>query len=180
MDYGKSIRLQAPFADTADRVRRALKDQGFGVLTEIDVRATVRDKLGEDMEDYLILGACNPPLAHRALTADRTIGLLLACNVGMSLKQDRLLRHLPGRARNPRRDAGRRGGGPSSASSPTGHPTQAKCCSFEAPCRRTHAARPASGVARRAVPRLSAVSESVLTTGLAVQIVAFGAAPGMG
>ena len=48
------------------------------------------------MEDYLILGACNPPLAHRALTADRTIGLLLACNVGMSLKQDRLLRHLRG------------------------------------------------------------------------------------
>ena len=81
MDYGKSIRLRAPFAETADRVRRALKDQGFGVLTEIDVRATVRDKLGEDMEDYLILGACNPPLAHRALQADRRIGLLLPCNV---------------------------------------------------------------------------------------------------
>ena len=81
MDYGKSIRLQAPFAETADRVRRALKDQGFGVLTEIDVRATVRDKLGEDMEDYLILGACNPPLAHQALAADRKVGLLLPCNV---------------------------------------------------------------------------------------------------
>jgi uncharacterized protein DUF302 len=70
MNYGTSIRLQARFAETADRVRRALKEQGFGVLTEIDVRATLREKLGEDMEDYLILGACNPPLAHRALQAD--------------------------------------------------------------------------------------------------------------
>jgi uncharacterized protein (DUF302 family) len=81
MNYGKTIRLPAPFAETADRVRQALKDQGFGVLTEIDVRATLREKLGEDMEDYLILGACNPPLAHRALQADRRIGLLLPCNV---------------------------------------------------------------------------------------------------
>jgi uncharacterized protein (DUF302 family) len=81
MNYGKSIRLQTPFAETADRVRRALKEQGFGVLTEIDVRATLREKLGEDMEDYLILGACNPPLAHRALQADRRIGLVLPCNV---------------------------------------------------------------------------------------------------
>jgi uncharacterized protein (DUF302 family) len=81
MNYGTSIRLQTPFAETADRVRRALKEQGFGVLTEIDVRATLREKLGEDMEDYLILGACNPPLAHRALQADRRIGLLLPCNV---------------------------------------------------------------------------------------------------
>jgi uncharacterized protein (DUF302 family) len=81
MDYGMTTRVRAPFSETVERVRAALKDQGFGVLTEIDVRATLRDKLGEKMEDYLILGACNPPLAHRALGVDRRIGLLLPCNV---------------------------------------------------------------------------------------------------
>lgn len=63
------------------RVLDALKQQGFGILTEIDVRKTLKEKLGEDMEDYVILGACNPQLAHRALEADRSIGLLLPCNV---------------------------------------------------------------------------------------------------
>jgi uncharacterized protein (DUF302 family) len=81
MDYGITIRTPIPFAEAVARVREALKAQGFGVLTEIDVRATLRDKLGQDMEDYLILGACNPPLAHRALDTDRRIGLLLPCNV---------------------------------------------------------------------------------------------------
>lgn len=81
MEYGMAITVRASFAETVERVRTALKEQGFGVLTEIDVRATLRDKLGEQMEDYLILGACNPPLAHRALTADRRLGLLLPCNV---------------------------------------------------------------------------------------------------
>ena len=81
MDYGMTIKLQQPFAETVERVRAALKEQGFGVLTEIDVRATLQEKLGETMEDYLILGACNPPLAHRALEVDRRIGLLLPCNV---------------------------------------------------------------------------------------------------
>ena len=81
MDYAMMTRLRAPFAETVERVRAALQDQGFGVLTEIDVRSTLRDRLGEELEDYLILGACNPPLAHRALQTDRRIGLLLPCNV---------------------------------------------------------------------------------------------------
>ena len=81
MDYGITIRTAIPYAEAVPRVREALKAQGFGVLTEIDVQATLRDKLGQNMEDYLILGACNPPLAHRALDTDRRIGLLLPCNV---------------------------------------------------------------------------------------------------
>ena len=81
MSYGKSIILDAPFSETVTRVREALKEQGFGVLTEIDMTAAMRDKLGEEIEDYVILGACNPPLAHRALGVDRGIGLLLPCNV---------------------------------------------------------------------------------------------------
>ena len=81
MSYGKTITLDTPFAETVARVREALKQQGFGVLTEIDMTAAMRDKLGEDIEDYVILGACNPPLAHRALGLDRSIGLLLPCNV---------------------------------------------------------------------------------------------------
>jgi uncharacterized protein (DUF302 family) len=81
MDYGITVHAPGPFAQTVSRVREALMSQGFGVLTEIDVQATLREKLGEEMEDYLILGACNPPLAHRALDADRRIGMLLPCNV---------------------------------------------------------------------------------------------------
>ncbi len=81
MSYGITIAIQAPFAEVVTRVTKALREQGFGVLTEIDVQATLREKLGEQMEEYLILGACNPPLAHRALATDRTIGLLLPCNV---------------------------------------------------------------------------------------------------
>jgi uncharacterized protein (DUF302 family) len=79
--YGKSITLDLPFAEAVARVRGALADQGFGVLTEIDVQATMRTKLQAEVEDYLILGACNPPLAKQALDVDRSIGLLLPCNV---------------------------------------------------------------------------------------------------
>jgi uncharacterized protein (DUF302 family) len=81
MSYGTSVTLDLPFTDAVRRVRAALAEQGFGVLTEIDVTATLRVGLGEQMEDYLILGACYPPAAHQALAIDRSIGLLLPCNV---------------------------------------------------------------------------------------------------
>jgi len=81
MSYGTSVTLDLPFADAVGRVRTALAGQGFGVLTEIDVTATMRARLGEQMEDYIILGACNPSAAHQALGIDRSIGLLLPCNV---------------------------------------------------------------------------------------------------
>ncbi|MBD0842911.1 DUF302 domain-containing protein [Streptomyces sp. TRM68416] len=92
MRYDRTVRLDTDFATAVGRVREALAAQGFGILTEIDVTATLKAKLGraaEDMEDYVILGACNPPLAHRALDTDRTVGLLLPCNVVVRADGDR-------------------------------------------------------------------------------------------
>ncbi len=91
MNYDRTVSLTSDFAPTVDAVREALAAQGFGVLTETDVTATLKTKLGHGMEDYLILGACNPSLAHRALEADRAIGLLLPCNVVVRREGDHTL-----------------------------------------------------------------------------------------
>lgn len=79
--YSFRARLDVPYEQAVEQVTAALKEQGFGVLTEIDVKATLKQKLNADFRRYVILGACNPPLAHRALSAELEIGLLLPCNV---------------------------------------------------------------------------------------------------
>lgn len=79
--YGMNSSVTGSWEEVKGKVVAALKEQGFGILTEIDVQKVLKEKLGLDFEPYLIMGACNPGFAHQALSADRSIGLLLPCNV---------------------------------------------------------------------------------------------------
>lgn len=81
MSYYFSKTLDTTFEDAIEKTTEALKEEGFGVLTEIDIKATLKKKLDVDFKKYQILGACNPPLAHKALTSEDHIGLMLPCNV---------------------------------------------------------------------------------------------------
>ena len=86
--YTLSATTQLTFTEALERVRSELKEEGFGVLCEIDVQATLREKVGVEQEPYTILGACNPPLAHKALVTEPDLGTLLPCNVAVYRRDD--------------------------------------------------------------------------------------------
>ena len=88
MNYGYQRTVQLSFEDADNRIREALEENGFGVLTEIDVKSTLNKKLDKDFQKYTILGACNPPLAFEALNDEQAIGLLLPCNVVLWENED--------------------------------------------------------------------------------------------
>jgi uncharacterized protein (DUF302 family) len=81
LSYGYSRSIDAPYKETLERTRQALQTEGFGVLCEIDMKEKLREKLGAEFRHYVILGACNPPMAYQALQEELNIGLLLPCNV---------------------------------------------------------------------------------------------------
>jgi uncharacterized protein (DUF302 family) len=83
LGYGISRALDVPFAQAVERAREALKAEGFGVLCEIDIKEKLKEKLGVEFRDYVILGACNPPIAYLALQEELALGLLLPCNVAV-------------------------------------------------------------------------------------------------
>jgi len=89
--YGRVATVDLQFTDAVERVRALLKEQGFGILCEIDVAKTLKEKIGADFPPYLILGACNPQLAHRALLAENQLGLLLPCNVVVQTKDGKTI-----------------------------------------------------------------------------------------